>query len=532
MPRRPPAALLLSALTLLAAALSPPATRGDDAAAEAASESWQVMSMGGSRIGYAHFTVREEGAGERGTGEGGTGEQRTGEDRVLVTDSDVKMTFSRFGMRIRMGIRQTTRETADGELLAVDLKMSNPPSAPTALHAERAGDVLVTRWTMGGAVTRGEVPLGEDVKSPAYQDRYLKEHPLAPGESASFKMFVAELGQVATVTITAGGEETVRVFDGSERELETFTVTQDLVRIPTTVYQDEDGRALVTKSSVFGQDLLTYDVSAEEALREVAAGNLDLGFDSLIDAARPDGTPVPDPHRTGRSLTYRVTLPDGDPSKLFPPGETQSVERVSDHVAEVTVKGSPVPHGPAGGAADYTGPTRYLQCEDAGVVRHADAAAGTVPADADAGTLAAAMERYVSRAMTDKNFSVAMAGAAEVAETLSGDCTEHSVLLAAMLRNRGIPSRVAVGFVMIPGRGQMGGHMWTEAYLTTPDGPAWVPLDATLGRGGIGGGHLKLGDSSLADEAAAPITSFLPMLELLGKVRVEVVAVDGERAEK
>ncbi|HUG93880.1 MAG TPA: transglutaminase-like domain-containing protein, partial [Planctomycetaceae bacterium] len=92
-------------------------------------------------------------------------------------------------------------------------------------------------------------------------------------------------------------------------------------------------------------------------------------------------------------------------------------------------------------------------------------------------------------------------------------------LLAAMLRAQKIPSRIAVGLVYVDGLSSFGGHMWTEALL----GETWVPLDATLGRGGIGVGHIKLAESSFSDEGPAPITSFLPLLKILGRMRIEVV---------
>ena len=108
------------------------------------------------------------------------------------------------------------------------------------------------------------------------------------------------------------------------------------------------------------------------------------------------------------------------------------------------------------------------------------------------------MEKYVRDKLEKKNFSTALASAAEVAEKLEGDCTEHAVLLAAMLRAKQIPSRVAVGIVYVELNKQpsFGGHMWTEAWLDDK----WVPLDATLGRGGTHAGHIKLGDSSFADK--------------------------------
>ena len=68
-------------------------------------------------------------------------------------------------------------------------------------------------------------------------------------------------------------------------------------------------------------------------------------------------------------------------------------------------------------------------------------------------------------------------------------------------------------------RGLLG--MWTEANL---DGK-WVPLDATLGRGGIGATHIKLGDATFADEAAAPLSTFANLLTVIGKLKIEVVSV-------
>jgi transglutaminase-like putative cysteine protease len=132
------------------------------------------------------------------------------------------------------------------------------------------------------------------------------------------------------------------------------------------------------------------------------------------------------------------------------------------------------------------------------------------------------MEKYVHEQLSKKDFSTALASAAEVAESLQGDCTEHAVLLAAMLRAQKIPSRIAVGLVYADGLSAFGGHMWTEVLL----GETWVPLDATLGRGGIGPAHIKLAESSFADDGPAPVTAFLPLLKILGQMQIEVVRAE------
>ncbi len=135
--------------------------------------------------------------------------------------------------------------------------------------------------------------------------------------------------------------------------------------------------------------------------------------------------------------------------------------------------------------------------------------------------VAVAMEKYVNREVAKKDFSTALASAAEVARTLQGDCTEHAVLLAAMLRARNIPCKIAVGLVYYEPLSSFSGHMWTEALL----GDRWVPLDAVFSNGeaGIGATHIKLGESSFADKGPAPTTAFLPLIRVLGRIELTVV---------
>ena len=138
--------------------------------------------------------------------------------------------------------------------------------------------------------------------------------------------------------------------------------------------------------------------------------------------------------------------------------------------------------------------------------------------------LARELEAYVHREIQAKNFSTSFATAAEVARNRQGDCTEHAVLLTALCRARGIPARIAFGLVYFvdPERATPGFayHMWTEVYVRQ----RWVPLDATLGRGGIGAAHLKLSDSHLA--GMSPFAAFLPLAQVVNRLEIEVLEVN------
>jgi hypothetical protein len=88
-----------------------------------------------------------------------------------------------------------------------------------------------------------------------------------------------------------------------------------------------------------------------------------------------------------------------------------------------------------------------------------------------------AAELFVSQYIYKKTFSRGFAIASEVAASRAGDCTEHSVLLAAALRQENVPARVVFGIVIVYGEAAAAfGHAWVEA---VQDG-ALVRLDAAL----------------------------------------------------
>ena len=500
-----PAVFALAALVPLAwqeDAPTPPAVAAAvDEATRDAEASWSVMLLGGERIGYVKSSEGETPAGD------------------LAARLKTAMMFKRFGQELRMTVDLASVESPAGELQSFELLTDNPGSAPTTAVGTREGDTLTIVTTVNGKSTSREVALPADAKGPSFIDRTLTEDPPEPGETREFATFFPELGRAGRITIAAAGaREPVELPTGETRDLLPVTITQDVLPIPTVAYLDDAGQAVVEKMDLMGQEMVIFEVTESEALAEIVGQDLDLGLNTLIDVPV-----VPNVHAAG-TVTYRIAVDGRDAADFFPATDTQRVEATDDGAARVTVTRRPIPaDAVAGEALDLLKPTRYLQSDDPRVRAHAEAATvGTTMA----GQVALACERYVHEKMAAKaGFSVALASAGEVAENLAGDCTEHAVLLAAMLRAEGVPSRVCLGFVTIPGRGKLGGHMWTEALLRGPDDTeaAWTPLDATLGRGGIGGGHLLLARSSLADDAAAPIAGFLPVVEVIGRMTVDVV---------
>jgi transglutaminase-like putative cysteine protease len=474
-----------------------------------AEDTWQVIFIGEQKIGYARDQTRKM------TVDGKT---------VIRSTGETHMTMMRFGQTLRMETIFTTDETETGRMLSFEFELRNPPAAPSKTVGRIADkndgtglQQLLLETTVAGSVKKSRLDWDPEIKTPAYQDRLFHKSPLKPGDKRKFKTFAPQLNKVTLVNLSADRLRKTKLFDGNRRDLLKVRITQSILpTMQTYAYLDDKGSLLKTETDYLrGQSMITYTVSKDEALKAIEGEELDLAVDSLVRVK-----PIRNAHRTNRAV-YRVTTPGEDPSEFLVADSTQQVKKIDTETAEVTVIVATLPKGRKKVVTErkYSQPTTFLQSNDGRVQEMARRASA---GETHPSRIAGRMEQYVNRKLTNKNFSTALASAAEVAKNLEGDCTEHAVLLAAMLRAEKIPSRIAVGMVYVHRHSAFGGHMWTEAWL---DG-RWIPLDATLGQQGIGAGHIKLAVSGFEDDGPAPISSFIPLMQILGDMKIEVVEIE------
>jgi len=149
--------------------------------------------------------------------------------------------------------------------------------------------------------------------------------------------------------------------------------------------------------------------------------------------------------------------------------------------------------------------------------------------DASDYEVATRLRAFVHEYIEAKNLSVGLATAGQVARTMQGDCTEHGVLLTALLRAKGIPSRTVTGLIYVDQflgqQGVFGYHMWSQAWLTVDvDGEAaggrWVDLDATLPGKNFDAAHITLSVSAMADGQMG--NDLVQIVPLFGRLEIQV----------
>jgi transglutaminase-like putative cysteine protease len=263
--------------------------------------------------------------------------------------------------------------------------------------------------------------------------------------------------------------------------------------------------------------ITSYRTTEEVALQKGVAPELlpDLGLNNIIKLNKALKSPL-----SSKSAVYRITLPgETDPGTTFAGDNRQTVKNVKDDSFELHVKSqrdAAEVDPPAKIKDEFTKSCFFIDSDDEKIKA---LAAKIVGKETDPWTKARRIEKWVHEKMTG-DASVDFMPASKIARELKGDCRQHGVLTAALCRAAGVPSRTAIGLIYLELGDQgpsLGFHLWTEVFVKGQ----WLGLDATLGQGGVGVGHLKITDSSWAGiQTLAPT---LPVIRVLGRAKIEVL---------
>jgi transglutaminase-like putative cysteine protease len=464
-------------------------------------ETWEVFCFQGAPVGTVRTRVYRE------TDNG---------QPVVRVEGWMRIRALREGKETQQEIQYTDLERPDGQLLRFE-GTEKMGSQPLTRRGRVTGNRLEMETVTAGGTQRTAIEWQPEFRGLFALEETLRAEPLQPGQKRTLRCLMAPFFKIATLELQARDWEKVTSPEGTQELLRIDVLNQflDGKTFQQTVWADRKGETWKTQLEDTSEFFRT---TKEKALASEKEPRLDILKATVIHLDQP----IPNAYLT-RKVRYRVHLQGGDPVKIFLPGPSQQVQRIDANTAEITVSavrpdqpGNPdAPPDPP--TADDRNPNGIVQSDDPLIVKLAREAAGP---ETDPWRIAVALERFVKDYIQLVDYAQVFATAAEVAKSREGDCTEHAVFLAALCRAKGIPARTAVGLVYREGRQDFAYHMWTEVFI----GEKWIPLDGTLGLGGIGGAHLKLGQSNLRNSAVD--TSFLPVVQVVGKLRIEVLAVE------
>lgn len=455
--------------------------------AQAAAETWYSVHLDGRKIGHMRSARSVE------------------DDGRVRHEQALELSVERNGDALRIRSDERSWETAQGEPLAFEVELDTAGSRTSTSGRIEGGNLLVQSeqqgrrseqrlaWPRGALLPEGQRLAAERAGYAPGSEHEV--HAFDPGSLQSY-MLHTRVASAEPVTIHAREETLIPLRQ---------TLTVGGVATTSEAWIAPVGhelRRLRMPALGLSLDMLACDRDC--ALAPVQS--LDIMASILVAAPRPLL-----PRQLQRPLYYRLRLDGAGASSLDRiPGQRV---RVFEEMQDIALLVDPRGEGYAPPRAEDLGSNRWLQSDAPEVIALAREAAGDAT---DPAAQVARLERFVRSYIATKSLRVGYASAREIVAGREGDCTEHAVLLAALVRALGIPARVATGIAYAPQFGAQRDvfvpHAWVMAWI---DGK-WRGYDAALARFDAGHIAFSLGDGD-------PFR-FYGGIELLGGI--EIVAVE------
>jgi len=474
-------------------------------------DQWFIIEIQQQRSGWAHVKVTRD---------------NQSEDNLITTENEMLMQIARG--RDTTQIRMSGRfiETADGQPISMwsSQQLSGVPIETTHEFLDNNQMRVVRkqgRETISDTVE--DQPAG-DWKTP-YQVMAFTE--------AQLKTDIDSF-DVRTVDPLSGAEPFLmsRTIEDRHATIEVNGKKRSVIRCSVTVssqpglksteYLDNDGKTVRSITQLGSFEMVTTIANRVSARRPL--GNApELLIATFVKPNRRIANP-----REVVDATMVLSIGKDQSMPTLPSAGGQKVEEFTeDDESCVRVTVSTTTNQPANQEdidnETFLKSTVYLDHESL-VIKNLTKKATRKKHDGSPVERAEAMRRFVHDHVRMKGLSVGFSTATETARSRRGDCSEHAVLLAALFRADGIPSRIVSGLCYVDQfvgeRDVFGYHMWTQALI---DG-YWVDFDATIDHPRFDATHIAVVTSALDDDSmSSDLTGMIPLMGQL-KITVEEVS--------
>lgn len=405
--------------------------------------------------------------------------QREVKGNEVIHDIMMTLTVGRGPVSITVIQKNRHVETLDGKPLRFESTQDMSGMVSTTQGTVKDGQMTVTK-VIGGQTTTSTQPWPKDALMSEGVRLLTRKQGLKPGTKYEYSQFSDETLEGLRSELTVGERETIKVLgrDVEAARLE-GVIHMPHGEVPASMHVDAEFNTLRAEMDLgmMKVELLKCD----EAFAKSPVKSTKDFLDAFMLAS-----PKPIPAKA-RKAVFTLKRRQADKPFTLVETDSQKVKQNDDGTTTVTVellnlpKGEKMPYrGDNAAALEALKSSTFVQSQDEKIVAKAREIVGSTTDAAEAADKLAEWVRRSMKADAATSLSVGYGSASEVLRTLKGDCTEHSVLLAALCRAVGIPARTAMGEIYADeflGRKQiLGGHQWTQVYL----GGKWIDLDATL----------------------------------------------------
>jgi len=470
------------------------------AAAEQSSTRWFVVSVGGKKIGYQRQVIAASAG------------------RVRQTDT-IDIVIDRGGEKASLYTETMTEETSAGRPLnfAVRYRASSQETLTQGkVLADRS--IQITETVNGVVRPMRTLQLSSDALFPNAQINKLRASGLKPGTTIRFVAFDPSVMLSFPVQTKVLSRQQSDTFEGAKPLLKVEQIMHlPGTDVPSSALVDAQFNLYTVDTAIGGLNMRLAASTRAAALAPNDSSNFFV--EQFAKAPRALSA-----EEEAGTLRYRIRL-KAKTATVAPQTDEQRVTVSADGFDVVICARcgtAAASEKSATALAAARKPTAWLQSDDPEIRQ---AALVQIKGKIGAQAQMQALEAFVAAHISDSNLTTAYASAKEAFASKTGDCTEHALLLAAMGRAVGIPTRVVGGLayaqdylgqkdIFVP-------HAWMQAFIDD----RWRSFDAALGR--FDSGHI-----ALAITDGDPSSAFVGAT-LLGNVAIDAIdAVRGDPADE
>ena len=419
------------------------------------------------------------------------------------------MVINLTGLGSDVTIERTHVEYIGPDLMPRHFLFTSNESGLKQVEGRIIDGVAHIKTTLNGETTESEVPVPPDTISEYTGVESLFQQGLKIGDKRNFHVFSFDFLKPVKTEIEVEAQDTL-TYQSEGKQVYVLRQTMDMMNgITTKVWLDTDGVSYRTETPMMGLSMVTTKTDKEVALGDTE--EVDIALKTRI---LPSGK---HPTRNARNFEAEVKLTSGRIADTIMSNSRQKLEANSEQAGRLsiqvpTVAAEDCPDLPIRDAeGEYLGASAYIQT-DAPAIR----AKTEEILDGEINSWRAAEKicQWVHTAITAKKMSGGFGSSLTTLETLSGDCTEHTVLFIALARAAGIPARICSGIAFGPDAFYY--HFWPEVYVGR-----WVQMDPSLGQTIADANHIQFDGSTLESDTLLEFAE--DVLRTLNQLEIAIV---------
>ncbi|MEM7475405.1 MAG: transglutaminase-like domain-containing protein [Planctomycetota bacterium] len=486
-------------------------------------EQWHIQYFGGKQVGYFKTEISK-------------GETLFHIRRLGVLEQRTEGQIGQYTIEL------DSYEYPDGQFSSFSQLTQYGPEI-SKVSGDRIGKRLNLETANGPNIQRTSIDWKEGTWGVLGLQSVLQSSKIEPGEKRTCEVFLPSVNQIASVELIAGSVEQVAL-PGSQRELVPIEVTMRLGEQSSASRNWVDENGLIHKTVLIGNQTISTFLAPPEVGKSIAAE-----MQCRVLADRKVKFYGVSPSLEHRSALYVVEAQDSEIYKRWDNQGRQDVKSLTALSAQVKILDAQTEqlHWKALASSEaYLSSSEWLSSEHESIQRllaelkqsiaNRNISAGTenpnaitaetteavgvgaeqpqFAIDSREAVLRIAMElkQVIREAPQRTTFSTAL----QTLRTAKGDSKDQTLLLAAILRSAGVPTRIAFGVKLDAPLARFGPQVWTEAWVDE----SWVSIDAYEGQE-IGVDSLKMFDDALEGN---PYSLWLQLLNTMEGISIRLVS--------